>query len=108
MTEMSWPAARGRTRVPRYHRGIVTTDAGMAEKLAAGFRLVARHRRRLRAVRVYWYTWASSYTPGSIFNFAGLGRFDGSRYVPRPAWRAYRSSARRHQGCAKSSNGRCR
>jgi hypothetical protein len=108
VTEMSWPAARGRTRVPHYHRGIVTTDAGMARKLAAGFGLVARHRRGLGAARVYWYTWASSYTSGSIFNYAGLGRFDGSRYVPRPAWRAYRRSARRDQGCSKDSGGRCR
>jgi hypothetical protein len=108
LTEMSWPAARGRTRVPSYHRGIVTSDAGMARKLAEGFRLLARDWRRFRAVRVYWYTWASSYTRGSIFNFAGLGRFDGRGYAPRPAWRAYRRSARRDQGCAKDSGGRCR
>jgi hypothetical protein len=108
LTEMGWPAARGRTRVPSYHRGIVTTDAGMARKLAAGFRLLARHRRRLRLTRAYWYNWASSYSRGSIFNFAGLGRFDGRRYAPKPAWRAYRRSARRDQGCAKDSTGRCR
>jgi hypothetical protein len=108
LTEMSWPAARGRTRVPSYHRRIVTSDPGMARKLTEAFRLVVRDRRRYRLAGAYWYTWASSYRPGSIFNFAGLGRFDGSRYAPRAAWRAYQRSARRDQGCAKDSTGRCR
>jgi hypothetical protein len=108
LTEMSWPAARGRMRVPSYHRRIVTSDAGMARKLTEGFRLLVRDRRRFRLAGAYWYTWATSYRRGSIFNFAGLGRFDGTRYAPRPAWRAYLRSARRDQGCAKDSRGRCR
>jgi hypothetical protein len=108
LTEMSWPAARGRTRVPSYHRRIVTNDAGMARRLAAGFRLLARDRRRLRIAGAYWYTWASSYRPGSIFSYAGLGSFDGGSYAPKPAWRAYQRSARRDEGCAKDSGGRCR
>jgi hypothetical protein len=105
---LSWPAARGRTRVPSYHRRIVTSDAGMARKLAEGFRLIVRERRRYRVAGAYWYTWATSYTRGSIFDYAGLVRFDGSRYVRRPAWRAYLRSARRDQGCAKDSRGSCR
>jgi hypothetical protein len=108
VTEMSWPAARGRTRVPSYHRSIVTTDTGMAGKLTEGYRLLARDRRRFRIAGVYWYTWASSYRRGSIFNYAGLGHFAGGRYAPKPAWRAYRRSARRDEGCAKSSTGACR
>jgi hypothetical protein len=108
LTELSWPAARGRTQVPFYHRRIVTSDAGMARKLAAGFRLIVRARRRYRVAGAYWYTWATGYTGGSIFDYAGLVRFDGSRYVRRPAWRAYLRSARRDQGCAKDSRGRCR
>jgi hypothetical protein len=108
LTEMSWPAARGRTRVPSYHRYLVTTDAGMASKLSEAYRLLARDRRRFRIAGVYWYTWASSYAPGSIFSYSGLGRFDGGRYAPKPAWRAYRRSARRDEGCAKNSAGVCR
>ncbi|HEX2233339.1 MAG TPA: hypothetical protein VHG69_08245 [Thermoleophilaceae bacterium] len=108
LTEMSWPAARGRTRVPSYHRRIVTSDAGMARRLTAGYRLVVRDRRRYRVGGLFWYTWASSYRPGSIFSYSGLGRFDDRGYQPRSAWRAYRRSARRDQGCAKDRQGRCR
>jgi hypothetical protein len=108
VTEMSWPAASGRTTIPSYHRRIVTSDAGMARRLAAGFRLAARDRRGFKLAGVFWYTWASSYSPGSIFSYAGLGRFDGRRFAPRPAWGAYRRSARRDEDCSKDSGGRCR
>ena len=108
LTEISWPAARGRTPVPRYHRRIVTTDAGMAARLTAAYTLAARHRRAMRLGGVYWYTWASSYRRGSIFNFAGLGSSDGAGFARKPAWRAYLRVARRQQGCAKDSSGSCR
>ena len=111
LTEMSWPAARGRMQPESHQRSLVTTDRGMAERLTKAYALLARHR-RARSVglgRAYWYTWASTYRGGdSIFRFAGLLKYDGRRFTARPALRAYRRSAARHQGCAKTSSGTCR
>lgn len=108
ITELGWPAARGRTSVPSYHRSIATSDRGMASRLTAAYGLAAKRRRSYRLGRLYWYTWASSYERGSIFNFAGLGDFDATGFHSKPALRAYVRSARRHQGCVKTSFGRCR
>jgi hypothetical protein len=109
VTEFGWPASKGRTRVERYQRTIQTTDGGMASRLRRAYRLLARDRRRLGVRRAYWYTWASSYEPGNgMFRFAGLRRFDGARFRSTPALRAYRASARRHEGCKKTKMGTCR
>lgn len=112
LTEMSWPAAKGRITPPAYQRSIVTSDRGMARRVKAAYSLLARKRRRadVRVGRVYWFTWSSTYDAeeNSVFRFAGLTRFDGERFRARPALWAYRAMARRHQGCAKTSTGRCR
>ena len=112
LTEMSWPAARGRVDAPSYQRSIITTDRGMATRVRDSYALLARVRRQanVRVGRAYWYTWSSNYdaADGSVFRFAGLTRFDGERFVARPALRAYRASARRHEGCAKTTSGTCR
>jgi len=109
-TEVGWPAARGRTPVEAYARPWVTTDRVMARRLGEVYAMVARHRRdpRYRVGRVYWYSWATGYRPGDVFDFSGLLRFDGQRFTPRPALRYFRASARRHEGCAKTSRGTCR
>jgi hypothetical protein len=115
LTEMGWPAAKGRTRVPSYQRTIATTDSGMAKRLTAGYDLIV-HERRARNVgvtRAYWYSWSTPYVPSSdvgtgIFRFAGLERFNGGAFTKRPAFAAYVRSARKHEGCAKTSTGRCR
>lgn len=106
ITELGWPASRGRARPPAGLRTIVTTDRGMAERLTRAYRMLAK----TKAVsRVYWYTWASSYTRSvGIFDFTGLQRFDGTRFRAMPALRTYRASARRHQGCVKTRTGACR
>ena len=106
ITELAWPASRGRATPPDGLRSIVTNERGMAERLTRAYRLLAAR----RAVgRVYWYTWASGYRRSTgIFDFTGLQRFDGTRFSPLTALGAYRASARRHQGCAKTSSGTCR
>jgi hypothetical protein len=97
ITELGWPAARGRTSVPRGLRTVVTTDRGMAERLTEAYELLADERRRLRLERVHWYTWASSYS-GEPFRFAGLLRYDPAlSFAPTPALTAYARSARRHE-----------
>jgi hypothetical protein len=110
VTEMGWAAARGRTDDP-LGATWVTTDEGMARNLSREYSLLARHRKSLLIGRAFWYTWASDYRVGgflTIFRFSGLLRYQDGGFTRMPAWRAYTRSARRYQGCAKTSSGRCR
>jgi hypothetical protein len=111
LTEFGTTASRGRTDAPRSQRTLRTTDRGMARFLREAYRHLARARTRpdVRVRRAYWYTWASSYQRGAgIFRFAGLLRYDDGRFDAKPALAAYRDSARRDEGCAKTTTGRCR
>ena len=98
LTEVGWPASLGRIPRPaaRWQRAWETTDRGMARRVTRFFGLAAARRRGLGLRRVYWYNWASSYRPGSIFNFMGLTRFDGQSIQAKPALRAFRASVRRY------------
>jgi len=111
VTEITWAAAKGRTRTRRKDRFFVTTDRGMASRVRRSYRLFARHWRSLHVTRVYWYTWATSYKSRGgrydFFNFSGLVRWNGQSSRGRPALGAYRSSARRYEGCAKTAAGVC-
>lgn len=106
-TELGLPASKGRTDSDSW---LQTTDKGMATWLRKTHALFARAhlRRAVGVTRLYWYTWASDYR-GDIFDFSGLHRYrSGGEPNARPAWRAYRASARKHQGCRKGPDGRCR
>jgi polysaccharide biosynthesis protein PslG len=94
MTEFGITASKGRTTAPRAQRTLRTTDQGMADFLEHAYRLLAAKHRRLRLGRAYWYTWASSYEPGSgIFDFAGLNRYADGELDARPALARYRAAA---------------
>lgn len=109
LTEVAWPAARGRMApAASWHRRWLQTDRGMARRLSQTYALLARKRRTYRLDRVYWYTWASGYTPGDLFDYGGLLSYSGGATRRRPALKAYVRSARRYEGCAKTSTGRCR
>jgi polysaccharide biosynthesis protein PslG len=115
LTEMGWPAAKGRVPVPSYQRTIATSDAGMAARLKEAYDVIARNRRSPRALvsRAYWYSWATPYVPSSdagtgIFRYAGLESFNGGAFTRKPAYAAYVRSARAHEGCRKTTRGRCR
>jgi hypothetical protein len=106
VTEISWPASKGRTQGIKYQRQ--ETPAGMAKKLGEMYSAMARNKRRLRIRKVFWYTWSSPYgRGGSIFNYAGLLRFDYTSFQPQPALGAYQRSARRLEGCQKTVTGVC-
>jgi hypothetical protein len=110
-TETGWPAAVGRMPVPGGLRTLVTTDRGMASNLKVMFRALAARRRlaRYRVGRVYWYTWSSPYQRlTDIFDFAGLLSYYRGSFERKPALRAYRSTVRRFEGCAKDNFGACR
>jgi len=109
LTEVTWPAAKGRDKPrARWQRPWIQTDRGMAKRVSQVYKLLAKHRRETRLGRVFWYTWSSEYRKGDLFDFGGLVRFSGGSHETTPALRAYRKSARRYQGCAKTSAGSCR
>jgi hypothetical protein len=106
VTEISWPASKGRTQGIKYQRQ--ETPRGMASKLGKMYSAMARNRRRLRIRKVFWYTWSSPYGHGgSIFNYAGLQRFDYMNFTAQPALRVYQRAARRMEGCQKTATGVC-
>ena len=105
LTETTWSAARGKIPRDRYF-GPETTRRGQARLLAKTYRALIRERRRLGVKRAYWYTWASPEQGDSTFLYAGLLHQDGSVFRPKPALRAYTRTARRFEGCRKSSDAR--
>jgi hypothetical protein len=106
LTEITWPASKGRTEGIPFQRQ--ETPSGMASKLSQMYAAMARRRRALGLEKVFWYTWATPYgRGGSVFNYAGLQRFDDNVFQAQPALRAYQRSARRFQGCRKTITGVC-
>ena len=94
ITELAWPASKGRVAAPQGLAALPTTDKGMATRLTRAYKLLARTRVVQRA---YWYTWASAYQKADgIFGYTGLERFDpqSGRFKATPALRAFRRIAR--------------
>ncbi len=107
LTELSWPASKGKTRRIRYlaHE----TPRSMAFKLARAYDSLAQKRRALGLERVYWYTWASPYgRGGSVFNYSGLQAFRNGEWTAQPALGAFQRKARQLQGCEKNAQGTCK
>lgn len=112
VTEMTWPASKGRATVPPwadsdYYRNFTTTEAGAAKRLGGAYDLLAGRsfRKRNRVERVFWFTAASTFRDDYIWNYSGLLELSNLRQTP--AYRAFRASARKHQGCVKNASGQC-
>jgi hypothetical protein len=112
VTELGWPAARGKLPVDDGLLRLTTTDGRMAKRLRAAYDAFLRTRRSRRygVGRLYWFSWASSYRPGEggIWEYSGLLVAGRTAFWPTPALAAYQRSARRNQGCVKSRWGACR
>jgi hypothetical protein len=107
VTELGFPASKGRVRS---NNSLQTTPRTAAGRLTSAYSLLAAQRRKpsLLVGRVYWYTWASSYSGTDIFSFSGLWRFDpASGFKAQRQYAAYVRSARQHEGCHKRTNGDC-
>jgi hypothetical protein len=89
ITEVSWPAARGRADPGPGFRSVVTTDEGMAARLGSLYRRAADKRQALRLLRIYWYSWGTSYEGGDSFDYAGLGAYRDGVFTARPALDAF-------------------
>jgi hypothetical protein len=109
LTEATWPAGKGRVSRPTaaWQRAWWTTDQGMADRVGGVYKLAVKYRRKLRIGKVVWYTWSSAYADNDLFDYSGLIRFSGGEYEQRLALEAYAASARRYEGCTKSSLGVC-
>jgi hypothetical protein len=108
VTELSWPAAKGKTV---QHNDFETTERGQSDRLELGLPMLAEQRRKLRIERVYWYTWLSAEgITDSAFDYSGLRRLRGGQVSSAPSLKAFTRLARRLQGCAKQSGNarRCR
>jgi hypothetical protein len=104
VTELGWPAARGRAVSLQIDLGLkrlTTTDAGMAKRIGSAYDsfLARRSDRRYGVGRLYWFTWASSYRPGEggIWDYAGLLITSPLGFAPTPALAAYQRSAHRNE-----------
>jgi hypothetical protein len=101
VTELSWPAAKGKIK---QGGDFTTTDAGQAKRLEQGLDLLAGHRRKFRIERVYWYTWLSTEGLNSSgFDYSGLRRVRAGQIHDAPALATFKRVAKRLQGCAKRS-----
>lgn len=107
ITELSWPAAKGRTKNTV---GFETTDAGQASRLRTALKLLAAARSRLRIDRVFWYTWLSVPRGANSFDYSGLRRVTGGPVASAPAHAVFREAAARLEGCRKvrGDAARCR
>ena len=102
LTELSWPSAKGKTKV-RY--GFEVNERDQAGRIRQAIPLLARVRTQLHIGGIFWYTWLSP-PLGSTdpFDYSGLRRQSGSGIISKPALSAWRSTARSLEGCAKTSS----
>jgi hypothetical protein len=104
LTELTWPAAKG--RVPRA-RGLNldVTSSQQTRNLTRAYRLLGT-RRAYNVHRVYWFSWSTSYRPVSVlgsppsFEFSGLTRATAAGFQPLALLRAYARIARQLSGRA--------
>ena len=92
ITELSWTSAKGKAA---WTYGNERTEEGQAKAVRQGLQRMAKERRRLRILGVYWYTWMTvERDPNYPFDYAGLVRLErDDRVTRKPAFYAYRSTA---------------
>jgi hypothetical protein len=97
VTELSWTAAKGKTHQTY---GNEQSASGQASRLAAAYSMLAKQRKRLRVQGVYWYTWLSyDRDPFYPFDWAGLLKVKSDKVTEKPAFKAFRRTALRLEGC---------
>lgn len=113
ITELSWPAARG--KIPKRRLlGLETTQKGQIARLRAAYKTLVSKRRSLHLTQAYWYEWASQYDGNSPqsdvgYRFAGLVKYRRGVFTPMPVLGAFRSVAAHYEGCRKGTDARsCR
>jgi hypothetical protein len=112
---MTWPSSEGRAPDPEwaqsdYYRNFTTTEKGTASRLGAAYKLLGGRsfRTRNKLQRVMWYSATTSFSGNWLFDYSGLMSINSSTVTTKPAYDAFQASARRAEGCAKTTTGRCR
>ncbi len=108
VTELTYASAAGKGVSRSF--GIEVTEAQQASLLREVITLLAARRRELRLDRVFWVSWLRrDMSRDDVFDYSGLRSIapDGA-IRDKPALAAYRTVARRLEGCRKNSVARCR
>jgi len=101
--ELGWNSSVGKGSPD--HFGVEVTEAVQARDVAAVLPMLARQRTRLRLMGLDYYSWAEIEAPGSPeFDFAGLFRFSGGRFIAKPVFGAYRRNALAQERCRQKSS----
>jgi hypothetical protein len=114
LTEVTWPAARGRVPAKAVNR-LATTENGQIARMRGAYRQLAANRRKMRIAQIYWFTWASPYDNRTAlttmqFRYTGLNRWSGSvgdAVTPLPSLKAYADLAATYEGCRKTDTAKC-
>jgi hypothetical protein len=87
LTEFGWGSQR-RSRHVSFEVGL----RGQARELRHAFRYLLRHRHHLNLKQAYWFSWKDA---GGCNFCDSVGLFRrGSKFRPKPAWRAFVRIAR--------------
>jgi len=97
VTEISWPSSVGFLDFPGFP---AVTERAQAGRVNAAVSALARERERLGIAGVFWYSWLSpDYGSPDTFDYSGLRRLRRGTPVAKPALLAFRTVARRIEGC---------
>ena len=92
VSEMSWPSAAGKVK----HLGFnEVTEHQQAQRVTAGYELLAKDRRHFNIEAVYWYTWLSIDSGRYYFNYSGLRKMTSHGPASKPAYRAFKRVVRK-------------
>ncbi len=112
VTELSWPAARGKTSFNFHFDG---SPALQAARIRGTIPALARQRRTLGVQRIFWETWMTEYKDRRApFDYTGLRKISLSHDWRRatissmPALTVFASTARRLEGCRVLTGRPCR
>jgi hypothetical protein len=97
--EISWPSSQGKTP---HNTGFdfATTESGQARNIRKLLPMLVSDRARLRLAGFYYYNWAGQERRNTLaFEFAGLFRFSGGKFVAKPAYDVFRRAALAMEGC---------
>ena len=88
------PMATGGSNLGPRSKELVQDVKQQATKIAHELPMLAADRKRLGLQSFYYYTWVGNeFHDAPSFNFAGLFRFDGGRFVAKPAFASFRHAA---------------
>jgi hypothetical protein len=103
ITEFTWPASRGKTKL---QYSFDTDETGQATRLARMLPMLASERFKLGLAGFYYYTWISNYDPANNypFDYTGLLKFGSGQASSTPAYSVFRRDALAMEGCRSKAS----